>query len=49
VHDELIVMIPEHDGPAATAALVTCMQTEILGVPIVAEADEPSHAWTDAA
>jgi len=49
VHDEIIAMVPEQDGPAATAALVDCMQTEFQGVPIVAEADEPSHSWTDAA
>jgi DNA polymerase I-like protein with 3'-5' exonuclease and polymerase domains len=49
VHDEIIAMVPEHDGPAATAALVDCMQTNFQGVPIVAEADQPSHAWADAA
>jgi len=49
VHDELIAMVPEHKGDAATAALVACMQTEFQGVPIVAEADEPSRYWTDAA
>jgi hypothetical protein len=41
-------MVPEHDGAAATTALVGCMQTEQAGAPIVAEADEPSYAWTDA-
>lgn len=49
VHDEIIAMVPEQDGPAATAALVACMQTEFRGVPIVAEADEPSGCWADAA
>lgn len=49
VHDEIIAMVPEHDGPAATAALVTCMQTTFRGVPITAEADQPHHAWADAA
>lgn len=49
VHDELIVQVPHQDGPAATAALVACMQSEFMGVPIVAEADEPSQYWTDAA
>ena len=49
VHDEIIAMVPEQDGPAATAALVDCMQTEFQGVPIVAEADEPSQHWADAA
>jgi len=49
VHDEIIAMVPEAEGPAATAALVACMQTEFQGVPIVAEADEPSGCWADAA
>jgi DNA polymerase I-like protein with 3'-5' exonuclease and polymerase domains len=49
VHDEVLAMVPEQDGSAATAALVDCMQTDFLGVPIVVEADEPSHAWADAA
>ena len=49
VHDEIIAMVPEADGPAATAALVGCMQSEFMGVPIVAEADEPSPCWADAA
>ncbi len=49
VHDEIVAMVPERDGTAATAALVGCMQAEFLGVPIVVEADEPTHAWTDAA
>lgn len=49
VHDEVIAMVPEQDGRAATAALVECMQTEFRGVPIVAEADEPSGCWADAA
>ena len=49
VHDEIIAMVPEQDGPAATAALVACMQTQFQGVPIVADADEPSRVWADAA
>jgi DNA polymerase I-like protein with 3'-5' exonuclease and polymerase domains len=49
VHDEILVMVPEHDAPAATNALVTCMQTELNGVPILAEASAPSYAWADAA
>jgi len=49
VHDEIIAMVPEHDGTAATAALVECMQTDFHGIPIVAEADQPSQYWTDAA
>lgn len=49
VHDEILAMVPEHDGAAATTALTACMQTQFHGVPIAAEADEPRHAWTDAA
>lgn len=49
VHDEVIAMVPEQDGPAGTVALVECMQTEFMGVPIVAAADEPSRYWADAA
>jgi DNA polymerase I len=48
VHDEIIVMVPEPDA-AATAALVECMRTTFQGVPIIAEADAPTHAWADAA
>lgn len=44
VHDEIIAMVPEDQGDAATAALVNCMQTEFRGVPIVAEADPPASA-----
>jgi hypothetical protein len=44
VHDEIVAMVPALHGPAATAALVGCMQTELAGVPITADADEPSHA-----
>ena len=49
VHDEIIAMVPEADGPAATAALVECMEITFEGVPIVAEADQPSQFWADAA
>jgi DNA polymerase I-like protein with 3'-5' exonuclease and polymerase domains len=49
VHDEIVAMVPEGDGVAATAALITCMQTEFLSVPIVVDADEPSRVWADAA
>ena len=49
VHDEIIAMVPEADGPAATAAPVECMETTFEGVPIVAEADQPSQFWADAA
>ena len=49
VHDEILAMVPESDGPTATAALVACMETPFEGVPIAVEADEPSFAWADAA
>ena len=49
MHDEIIAMVPEADGPAATAALVECMETTFEGVLIVAEADQPSQFWADAA
>jgi DNA polymerase I-like protein with 3'-5' exonuclease and polymerase domains len=49
VHDEIVVMVPEADGTAATAALVASMQTDFQGVPIVVKADEPTRAWADAA
>jgi DNA polymerase I-like protein with 3'-5' exonuclease and polymerase domains len=49
VHDEILAMVPEYDAPAATEALVACMHTTLRGVPILAEPDQPSHAWTDAA
>jgi len=49
VHDEIIAMVPEQNGPAATAVLVACMQSKFRGVPIVAKADEPARAWADAA
>lgn len=49
VHDELIVQVPERDGAEATAVLVGCMETEFMGVPIVAKPDEVSRYWVDAA
>lgn len=49
VHDEIIAMVPEAEAQEATAALIECMTTELYGVPIVAEADQPSFAWQDAA
>jgi len=49
VHDEVVAMVPENEADDATAALVGCMQTELYGVPIVAEASGPSFAWQDAA
>lgn len=47
VHDELDLFVPEDQAADATAALVTCMETELFGVPIVAEASEPAFAWPD--
>lgn len=49
VHDEILVMVPEDEATAATEALKACMATELYGVPIVAEADEPSFEWKDSA
>jgi hypothetical protein len=48
-HDEILAMVPATDAPAATEALLACMRSTLRGVPILAEADEPSHAWMDAA
>lgn len=47
VHDELDVFVPEAEAVEATAALVTCMQTQLYGVDIVADPSEPSFAWQD--
>jgi phage/plasmid-associated DNA primase len=49
VHDEILAMVPEHQALEATEALKACMATELYGVPIVAEADEPSFEWKDSA
>ncbi|GLW32258.1 DNA polymerase [Actinoplanes regularis] len=49
VHDEIVAMVPEADAEEATAALVRCMSRELYGIPIVAEASEPSFAWRDSA
>jgi DNA polymerase I-like protein with 3'-5' exonuclease and polymerase domains len=49
VHDEIVAMVPETDAPAATETLLACMRTDLDGVPILAEASEPSFAWADAA
>lgn len=49
VHDEVVVMVPEDEAEQATAALVEVMGAELHGVRIVAEASEPSYAWSDAA
>ena len=49
VHDELLAFdIPEGEAEDATAYLVQCMETEINGVAIVAEANKPSPFWLDA-
>jgi hypothetical protein len=48
VHDEIIAMVPERDGPTATTTLTACMHTDLAGVPITAQANQPSHTWTDA-
>lgn len=48
VHDEVLVFVPEADAEAATAALVACMESALYGVPIKAEASEPSFYWKDA-
>lgn len=48
VHDEIVAVVPEHDAEEATAALVACMTSELLGMPIVAEASQPAYAWQDA-
>ena len=47
VHDELVVMVPEADADAATQALVECMTTDLYGVPIIAEASDPTFSWSD--
>ncbi|GAA5154735.1 hypothetical protein GCM10023340_38770 [Nocardioides marinquilinus] len=47
VHDELVVVVPADEAEDATAELVRCMTSELAGVPIVAEASEPSFEWKD--
>lgn len=47
VHDEVVAFVPEHEADEATAALVECMTSELFGVPIIAEASEPSFEWRD--
>jgi DNA polymerase I-like protein with 3'-5' exonuclease and polymerase domains len=49
VHDELICFVPEAEAEEATRVLVQCMETELNGVRIVAEADPPSFVWQDSA
>jgi DNA polymerase I-like protein with 3'-5' exonuclease and polymerase domains len=48
VHDELLCVVPEADAAEAITALLNAMQTELHGVPITAEASQPSYAWRDA-
>lgn len=47
VHDELDVFVPAEDAEEATRVLIECMQTEIHGVKIIAEASAPSPFWAD--
>lgn len=47
VHDELDVAVPAQDAERATAELVRCMETELHGVRISAEASAPSYFWAD--
>jgi P4 family phage/plasmid primase-like protien len=49
VHDELLVMVPEHEAEEATTELVRCMTTELYGIAIKVEPSEPADAWQDAA
>lgn len=49
IHDEIVVFdVPEAEAADATAYLVQCMESEIGGVKIVAEANRPSPWWLDA-
>jgi P4 family phage/plasmid primase-like protien len=45
VHDEVVAQVPEHQAEEATAALVACMTTTLLGVAIVAKASQPLPYW----
>lgn len=47
VHDEIVAHVPEEDADAALQALVACMESDLFGVHIAAEASEPSFAWRD--
>ena len=49
VRDELIAMVPEFDGAAATEALTACMTTQFMGAPIKAKASQPNCYRADAA
>jgi DNA polymerase I-like protein with 3'-5' exonuclease and polymerase domains len=49
VHDEVIIFnVPEDQADEATAYLTWCMETELMGVKIRAEANKPSPFWMDA-
>lgn len=47
VHDELDAFVPEGEAVEATATLVSCMETELYGVKIIADPSEPSFYWQD--
>lgn len=47
VHDELVIQVPAEDADAALAELVACMEGELYGVKIVAEASDPCPFWQD--
>lgn len=47
VHDEVVIMVPAHEAEEALATLVSCMECELFGVPIKAEAGVPSEFWRD--
>lgn len=49
VHDEVVAAVPEDEADEANAALVACMTSELYGIPILAEASEPSYSWKDSA
>jgi DNA polymerase I-like protein with 3'-5' exonuclease and polymerase domains len=49
IHDEVVAFdIPEDEAEDATAFLVECLETELHGVKIKAEANPPSRFWMDA-
>jgi DNA polymerase I-like protein with 3'-5' exonuclease and polymerase domains len=47
VHDELVIQVPAQDAETATAELVRCMEGELYGVHIAAEASRPAAFWQD--
>lgn len=48
VHDEVLAVVPAEQAQEATQVLVSCMSTQLNGMPIVAEPSEPSFFWADA-